>query len=409
MRIVALSINYWPEETGISPLTTRRCEYLASRGHNVTVCTTFPYYPQWRVDDRYRNTFWQCEQRRGVTILRSFAWVPARVTPLKRILFEASFLASSFARAISARKPDLLWIVSPPLGLALTARLLSWLWRVPFVFDVMDLQPDAAADLGMLHEGVLLKVLYGLERFAYRHADLISTLTEGMRQRIIAKSVSPQKVLLFPARSERDLLLVKRGTGSESFRRDHGLEGKFVVAHSGNMGIKQGLDVVLRAAKMTRCQPHIVYLLVGDGATRRELESRAATERLSNLKFLPLLPREQYLQMLAAADLSLIIQQRSVADIVFPSKTVTLMTAGCPILASVNSGSEVARIVATAGAGLVIAPEDPESLVAAITHLQKNSAELRAMSEAGRLYAQETWDEDRTLPRMESDLMRAAG
>ncbi len=409
MRIIALSINYWPEETGIGPLTTWRCEYLASRGHDVTVCTTFPYYPQWRVNDRYRNALWRKEQRRGVTILRSFAWIPARVSPLKRILFEASFLVSNMARTISARKPDLLWVVSPPLGLALTARLLSWLWRIPFVYDVMDLQPDAAAELGMLRPGVLLRVLYRLEGFGYRHAGLISTLTEGMRQRIIGKSVSPQKVILFPAHAERELLLVKRGEGGEGFRRDYGLEGKFVVAHSGNMGIKQGLDVVLRAAELSRCRPDIVYLLVGDGASRRDLESLAAARQLANIKFLPLLPREQFLQMLAAADLSLITQQRSVADIVFPSKTVTLMTAGCPILASVNSSSEVARIITHAGAGLVIAPEDPESLVAAITHLEKDSARLRAMSEAGRRYAREAWDEDRTLPRMESHLIRAAG
>jgi colanic acid biosynthesis glycosyl transferase WcaI len=409
MRIIALSINYWPEETGIGPLTTWRCEYLASRGHDVTVCTTFPYYPQWRVDDHYRKALWQSEQRRGVNILRSVAWVPARLSPLKRILFEASFLASNLARTISARKPDLLWVISPPLGLALTARLLSWYWKVPFVYDVMDLQPDAAAELGMLRPGVLLRVLYSLERFAYRHAGLISTLTEGMRQRIIEKSVSPQKVILLPARSERELLLVKRGAGGVGFRRDHGLEGKFVVAHSGNMGVKQGLDVVLRAAEISRSRSDIVYLLVGDGASRRDLESRAAVKQLGNIRFLPLLPREQYLQMLAATDLSLITQQRSVADIVFPSKTATLMTAGCPILASVNSGSEVARIIAHAGAGLVIAPEDPESLVAAITRLEKDSATLRAMSEAARRYAREAWDEDRTLPQMEHDLMRAAG
>ncbi len=263
MRIMVLSINYWPEETGIGPVTTWRCEYLASRGHDVTVCTTFPYYPQWKVDHRYRHALWREEKHHGVTILRSRAWVPARLNSVKRILFETSFLASNLLRALSARTPELLLVVSPPLGLALTARILGRYWRIPFVYDVMDLQPDAAAELGMLRPGTFLRTLYGLEGLAYRHADLISTLTEGMRQRIIGKAISPHKVTLFPARSDRELLLFQGGAGGEIFRRAHGLEGKFIVAHSGNMGVKQGLDVVLGAAALSRDRTDIVYLLVG--------------------------------------------------------------------------------------------------------------------------------------------------
>lgn len=302
MRILVLSINYWPEEMGIGPVTTWRCEYLASRGHEVTVCTTFPYYPEWRVDDRYRSRRWQREIHEGVTILRSPAWVPARLTSLKRILFEASFLVGNLARTISAPKPDLLLVVSPPLGLALTARLLGRLWRIPFVYDVMDLQPDAAAELGMLPSGALLDALYWLERQAYWHAGLISTLTEGMRQRIIGKSVPPEKVTLFAARADQDLFRLRRGLDGQEFRRAQGLEGKFIVAHSGNMGVKQGLDVILRAAELSRNQPDLAYLLVGDGAMRRELESQAAAKSLSNVKFLPVQGREQFLQMLAAVD-----------------------------------------------------------------------------------------------------------
>ena len=409
MRIIVLSINYWPEETGIGPVTTWRCEYLASRGHDVTVCTTFPYYPQWKVDERYRNAVWRKEKHRGVTILRSRAWVPARVNSVKRILFETSFLASNLVRTLSVRKPELLLVVSPPLGLALTARLLSRYWRIPFVYDVMDLQPDAAAELGMLRPGTFLQTLYGLEGLAYRHADLISTLTEGMRQRIIGKAISPHKVTLFPARADHELRLLQDGTGGETFRRAHGLEGKFIVAHSGNMGIKQGLDVVLGAAALSRDRTDIVYLLVGDGAVRRDLEAQAAALGLDNIRFMPLLPRPQFHELLAATDLSLITQQQSVADIVFPSKTVTLMTAGCPILASVNPGSEVARIVRQSGAGIVVAPEDPAQLVESIARLERDRSRLTQMSESGRRYAHEHWDEFRTLPRMESELMRVAG
>ena len=187
-----------------------------------------------------------------------------------------------------------------------------------------------------------------------------------------------------------------------AFRRHHGLDGKFVVTHSGNMGVKQGLNVILDAATLSQNIRDIVYLLVGDGATRHELEARAKTQNLTNVKFLPVLTRKQFLEMLAASDVGLITQQRSVADIVFPSKTATLMTVGCPLVASVNPNSEVARAVRESGSGIVVSPEDPDCLLNAITNLRNNPNTLAEMSSSGRNYAHEQWDEQITLSRMES-------
>ncbi len=407
MRILVLSVNYWPEATGIGALCTRRCEYLASRGHDVTVCTTFPYYPQWQVAEEYRNQVWAREIQNGVVVLRSWAWVPKRPNSIKRILFEASFIACNLIRAAYAAKPDLLIAVSPPLGLSVTAGLLSRRWNVPYVYDVMDLQPDAAIDLGMLKPGIATRALYSLERSAYKKAGLISTLTEGMRNRIIAKVVSPDKVTLFPAPADRELFLVQRTAEGKSFRSAHGLTGSFLVVHSGNMGVKQGLDVVLGAAELSRDYPDIVYLLVGDGAMRSQLEAGAKARKLSNVRFLPVQSPQQFTQLLAAADIALITQQRSVANILFPSKTVCLMAAGCPIIASVSSQSEVARVVEQSGAGVVIEPEDPTSLFQAIASL-KEYGELITMSESGRRYARAHWNEDLTFPRMEAELMKVA-
>jgi colanic acid biosynthesis glycosyl transferase WcaI len=407
MRILVLSVNYWPEATGIGALCTRRCEYLASRGHDVTVCTTFPYYPQWRVAEEYRNQLWSREIQNNVMVLRSWAWIPKRPNSIKRVLFEASFLACNLLRAAYAEAPDLLIAVSPPLGLAVTAGLLSRRWNTPYVYDVMDLQPDAAIDLGMLKPGVATQALYSLERIAYRKAALISTLTEGMRNRIVSKPVPADKVTLFPAPADRDLFLVQRNTEGESFRSIHGLTGSFLIVHSGNMGVKQGLDVVLRTAELSRDYPDIVYLLVGDGAMRSQLEDGAKARKLSNVRFLPVQSQQQFPQLLAAADIALITQQRSVANILFPSKTVSLMAAGCPIVASVNKQSEVARVLEKSGAGIVIEPEDPISLFQTVVSL-KECGELTTMSEAGRRYARAYWDEDVAFARMEAELMKVA-
>jgi colanic acid biosynthesis glycosyl transferase WcaI len=406
MRILLLSINYWPEQTGIGAFNTWRAEYLASRGHKVTVCTGFPYYPEWKIPREYAGKLASREERNGVTILRSWLWVPKRVSSLKRVAHEASFLATSFVRALGSGKPDLLFVVSPPLGLGITANVLSRWWRVPYVFDVEDLQPDAAADLGMLPRPVL-PVLYRMERVAYRHAALISTLTEGMRRRIVSKGVEAEKVAIFPMRADEELFKLGGAGEGKSFRREHGLEGKFLVVHSGNMGVKQGLEVVLEAAALLK-DGNIVFLMVGSGAMKAQLEERAAGLGLENVKFLPLLGEERFREMLATTDLALVTQQRTVSDIAFPSKTVTLLAAGCPVLASVSASSEVARVIEASEGGVVVKPEEPAILAQSIAELSRNAGRLSAMKARARRYAVEQWSPERVLPIMEAELVKAA-
>jgi colanic acid biosynthesis glycosyl transferase WcaI len=406
MHILLLSINYWPEQTGIGLFNAWRAEYLAARGHQVTVCTGLPYYPEWKIPREYAGKLVSREEHNGVTILRSWQWVPKRVTPIKRVAFEASFLATSFVRALGSGKPDLLFVVSPPLGLGITANVLSRWWRVPYVFDVEDLQPDAAADLGMLPRRVL-PVLYRMERFAYRHAALISTLTEGMRQRIISKGVAAEKVAIFPLRADEELFKLG-ATAGQSFRLEHQLEGKFLVVHSGNMGVKQGLEVVLEAAALLKDRKNVAFLLVGSGAMKSQLQERAAALRLENLKFLPLQSEQRFREMLATTDLGLVTQQRTGSDIAFPSKTVTLLSAGCPVLASVSASSEVARVIETSEGGVVVEPEEPAILAQTIDQLSRNAGQLSVMKSRGRRYAIEQWSPDRVLPIMEAALLKAA-
>lgn len=407
MRILFLSVNYWPEETGIGPVCTWRCEQLAARGHDVTVCTTFPYYPEWRVGKAYRGKLWHRERRNGVSILRSWTWVPRRLTSAKRMGFELSFLAANLLRAWGACRPDVVVIESPPLGLGITATLLSRCWGVPYVFDVMDLQPDTAAELGMLRDGRLIRTLYRMERFAYRHAALVSTLSERMLRRIVNKGVAADDTAVFPVQADPALFEIVRGEGQE-FRRAHGLEGKFLVVHCGNMGVKQGLGVVVDAAGITRRRSDIHYLLVGDGAGKAVLQARVAAQRLSNVTILPVQPGAAFRQILATADLSLVTQQRMLSDIVFPSKTVSLFAAGCPVVASINDASEVARIMRESGGGVVVEPENPRQLADAVLAL-KNPGKLAVMSAAARQYAREHWNGFTIVQALESELCRICG
>ena len=405
MRILVLAINYWPEQTGIGAVLTRRCEYLASVGHEVTVCTGMPFYPEWRIDPKYAGKLFSREEHNGVNILRSWLWVPKNVTSSKRIVFEASFLASSLLRALCSPKPDLLLVVSPPLGLGLSAVFLSRWMNVPYVFDVQDLQPDAAADLGMLPKPVL-PILYRMEMMAYRNAALVLAVTEGMRQKIVAKGISAGKVAVVPPPAADNLFGVGNGVDRQEFRTSQRLQGKTIVAHSGNMGVKQGLDIVLDAALALKENPDISFLLVGDGAMKSQLETRARVLNLDNLHFLPLQAPAQYLQMLAAIDIALIVQQSTVSDFAFPSKTVTLLSAARPVAAAVSADSEIGRVICASEGGVLTEPEKAPALATSIRELYFDPQRRLAMGECGRRYAHRHWNETHVLSGFESQLTK---
>jgi len=405
MRIIILSVNYWPEVTGIGAVTTYRAEYLAGAGHDVEVCTTFPYYPDWKVLPEYSGKLGRKEKRNGVSIVRSYAYVPNPVTPFKRVLFEASFIIGVTLRAQLRKRPDVLLVVSPPLGLAATAILLSRLWSVPYVFDVEDLQPDSASDLGMLPKWAV-KLLYKVENAAYRHARLVTTLTPSMRQKIVDKGFAEDQVDLFEPRMDESFIDLPPQEGN-AFRRRYDLGEKFLVTHSGNMGVKQGLDVILDAAALNRADASMVFLCVGNGADCERIKRRATELDLGNVHFLPLLDEKDFRGLMAASDVCLVTQQQSVSEIVFPSKIVTYLAAGRPIVASVNLECEVARITHESGAGRVVEAENPLALLDAIRGLR--NADLRKAGENARVYACKRWSSGRVLEHLEQRLAAAAG
>lgn len=404
MRIRILSINYWPEVTGIGAFTTYRAEFLAAAGHEVEVCTTFPYYPEWKVPANYKGRFASREERNGVSILRSYAYIPNPVTALRRVFHEGSFIASTLTRAFFCKRPDVLFVVSPPLGLSVPAFLLSRFWRIPYIFDVEDLQPDSAADLGML-PGWAIKLLYSLEAFAYRNAAMVTTLTPSMRRRIIEKGVTDEKVELVEPRMDESFADLSPAEGI-AFRRRYEFGDKFLVTYSGNMGVKQGLDVVLDAAALNRSDDSILFLLVGGGADYDRLRCRAANLNLSNVRFLPILDESGFRGLISASSICLVTQQKSVSEVAFPSKVVTYLAAARPIIASVNPDSEVAQVIGESGAGKVVRAEDAQALLSAIGDLRDNG--LQGLGLAGRNYARRRWEANRVLGHLEQILAAVA-
>jgi colanic acid biosynthesis glycosyl transferase WcaI len=269
---------------------------------------------------------------------------------------------------------------------------------------VEDLQPDSAADLDMLPSWAV-RFLYKVENAAYRHAGMVTTLTASMRRRIIDKGVAEEKVELLEPRMDDSLTDILPEEES-SFRQRYALGDKFLVAYSGNMGVKQGLDVVVDAAALNRLDSSVFFLLVGNGADCARIQRRAADLNLDNLRFLPLLDERDFRGLLAASGICLVTQQQSVSEIAFPSKIVTYLAAGRPVIASVNPKSEVARITRESGAGRVVQAEDPDALLTAIRELRYS--DLQELGRSAVEYASMRWSSARVLGHMERSLTATA-
>lgn len=375
MRIIVWGINYAPEPTGIAPFNAGLAEWLAARGHEVEMVTTFPYYPAWRKQPGDRGRLYRTERAGGVTVRRCWHYVPERVTALRRMLHEASFLATSLVRMLTLRRADVLVAVSPPLPLGVPVWLVSRLWRRPYVFHVQDLQPDAAVGLGMLKPGRFTRLLYALEAFAYRKAAAVSGISDGMLAAFRAKGVDDARRVFFPNWVPDTMPgaaePAARAAARSAFGARHGIEpGAFLLVYSGNVGMKQGLGVLLEAAGTAPVPASVgaapaSWIVAGDGAGKEALVRLAAERGAATVRFLPLQPDDAFVEMLIAADVCVITQQKGTGQFFFPSKLLTALGRAKPILAVADADSELARAVVDGGFGLVAAPDDPAAVARA--------------------------------------------
>ncbi len=406
MRLLIHGMNYAPELLGIGRYTGELGAYLASRGHQVTVLTAAPYYPQWRVREDYRPQRWRREWRDGVEVLRAPQYVPGRVSGLGRLLQEGSFGASClywWSTCLLQRPWDAMVAVCPPMTSGLVPGLLARRLAVPLVIHVQDLQLDAARELGILRQPLLLAGLTWLELHLFRQARAVTTISRSMAARLAAKGVPPARLQVLP--NWADLDKVRPGPRFNALRRELGLTSETVVLYAGNLGEKQGLEVILEAAALTRGKPSIRYLVAGEGAARDRIKLRAQDLGLDNLTFLPLQSNSRLPLLLAAADLHLVVQRQKAADLVMPSKLTNIMAAGRPFIATAGEATELARVTTESRAGLVVPPEDGRALAQAVLGLAGDPGARKEMGVRARRYAEAFWDRERILRQWE-ELLR---
>jgi len=382
---------YAPERTGTAPLNTELCEYLASRGHRVSVVTSFPHYPEWNVFPAYRGRLWQREFLNGVTILRSYAYIPSRRTTMRRILYDTSVGLFAGLRGLAVDNVDLVLAVSPPLQAGIAGCVLARLKRVPLLLDLHDLVPDLAIALGMLRNRWAIKMAQTIENRIYLRSDGILVISEEFASNLIRKGVGRSKICFLPLWVDSDL--ISPGDRVGPFRRVNGIdEHETIVLYTGNMGAKQNLENVLEAADRLQTCRDVLFLFVGDGSEKKRLQEYAHNKALPNVRFLPLLPpqpKELLPQMLAGADVLVLNQSAQVVDMVVPSKLFTYMAAGRPIVAAVNRSSQAAACIRNAGSGLVVDPGNPVALAEAISRLKEDREFAADLGSRGRLFVEE--------------------
>ena len=401
MRILIYSYNYYPEPIGIAPLMTELAEGLVKRGHEVRVVTAMPNYPERQIYEGYRGKLYVNEYKNGVQIQRSYVWIRPQPNLLDRVLLDASFVVSSFLPALFGWRPDVILSTSPSLPVCIPTTLLGWLHDCPVVLNLQDILPEAAVHVGLLKNKFLIQIFATLEKFAYRTATKISVIADGFVDNLRSKGVAANKIVQIPNWVDVNFIrpLPKE---NNPFRAAHNLDGKFVVLYSGNIALTQGLETVVKAAATLRDVPDIAFVIVGEAKGLQRLQQECQDIGADNVLLLPFQPREKLPEMLAAADVGLVVQKKNVISFNMPSKIQVLLASGRALVASVPDNGTAARAIKQSGGGVVVTPEDSQALAAAVLDLYQHPEKVKTLGYNSRQFAIEQYSFDQALNNYES-------
>ena len=376
-RITIVSQYYWPEHVGIAPYSTRLAEHLVELGATVHVVTAMPHYPEWRVDPAYRGRLRVREERRGVAVDRRWHYVPATQSAVRRAGYEATLFAHSMVR----RPPpsDAVIGVIPSLSTGAIARVYARRRSCRYGIIVQDLSTQAVSQSGITSAGAVTRAARGVEGWVVSRAARVAVVSPRFQPHIEAFGVPAERISVLRNWVEDDAPVSEPGPtpSVDEIRQSFGWgEEETIVLHAGNMGLKQGLEHVVEAARLASRGPlPLRFVLMGDGSQRAAIEQEATG--LANVQFLPNMPRDECSRIMTAADVLLVNERGSIVDMALPSTLTSYFAAGGPVLAAVSDDGTTAEEVRRAGGGLVVAPEDPAALLDALGRLATD-AELAA-------------------------------
>jgi glycosyltransferase involved in cell wall biosynthesis len=380
-RLLLLTDNYPPEMNASANRCSAHAERWVALGAEVEVVTSFPNYPKGVVFTGYRQKLWHREVLHGVRLLR----VPTLVFPnsgtIKRIIDQVSYMLAGAIGGLFVPRPDAVIATSPQFFAALAGWAVASLRRRPFVLELRDLWPDSILAVGAMKEGKAIRLVRRLERFLYREADLIVTVTEGSRRTLIGRGVDAGKIVVI--RNGADTASLQPGH-ADDLRKELGVADKIVVSYIGTLGMAHGLDVLVAAANILQATtPNVVFMAVGSGAVAGELRSRVAELNLTNVIFVDQVPHDEIAHYWHASDIALaLLRDDPLFRTVTPSKVFEAMATGTPLVC--NVAGETHDLIEPLGAALFVPPADSQALAQAIAELANDAVRRQAKGESGR-------------------------
>lgn len=405
MKILFYGINFSPELTGVGKYSGEMINYLVSMGHQVRVVTALPYYPDWNISGDYKWWKYRVEKISfKLNIYRCPLYVPKNPTSVTRLIHLISFAASSFPLMLRQIfwKPDLVLFIEPSLFCAPCAIVTAKAAGARSVLHIQDYEIDAMFGLGLMKEGLLARVAKTVERFIMRSCDKVSTISGSMINRAIEKGVPKSKVIFFP--NWVDTIFISPSANKQRFRQEWGIsESDKIILYSGNLGKKQGLEIVLEAAANFKDRKNVHFFIIGEGAHKATLVRYVNEKRLSNVHFKPLQSYDDLPDLLAMADIHLVVQRKGAADIVLPSKLTGILSAGGHALITAEPHTELGLLAENfPGIAYFVEPESASEFVSGLNALLV--CDTSCPNLIARKYALDVLDHDAVLSRFEQVL-----
>ena len=352
MKIQVLSQSFYPDHSGISLYASEFAFYAAEKGNQVEVITGFPFYPYWKKRKEDRRKLFATDNVHNVKILRGYIYVPQNPTTFKRVIHEISLLLFICLNFFRAKKPDMIVVFTTPILLGFIGVIFKKLYGCKLIINVQDFQLEAASSLGMAKSKMMFNILSGLEKFSYRHADIVTSISTSMYNILKDnKRLEEDKIGLWPNWiNKEDYVLDDNDKGI--FRAKHNIRSNdVVIAYAGNVGLKQGLEILVDLAEYYRNNKQLKFFVIGEGAALPSLKEYAEEKNINNLLFLPLLSSAEYIHFLNDLDIFFLPQKKTDFDVYFPSKLLGLIAAKKVILLSADKQSELFKTIETNNIG----------------------------------------------------------